>query len=317
MWNDNRFLRKEMDSVEDTIKNSLRTRNKTVKEALVRFVESGGKRLRPAFTILGGTFGQYDSSTIVPIAAALEIIHMATLIHDDIIDDARLRRGNETVHSVLGKDVAVYSGDFLLTRAFMLVADYADIDMLKQVAKASAYICDSEIAQNEQKFDTNVSVKQYLKRIGGKTAALFAISLYVGAYKAGCPKKLVNRLGVLGNNIGMAFQIVDDILDLTGNQSKVGKPLLSDAAQGIYTLPVLYALHSEYREEAIKAINKTQEDKGAYLYEVLGASTAIERSKNIAEKFIGKAMKIAEELPESIGRDIIVEIIDEQLERKF
>ena len=317
MWNDNRFLRKEMDSVEDTIKNSLRTRNKTVKEALVRFVESGGKRLRPAFTILGGTFGQYDSSTIVPIAAALEIIHMATLIHDDIIDDARLRRGNETVHSVLGKDVAVYSGDFLLTRAFMLVADYADIDMLKQVAKASAYICDSEIAQNEQKFDTNLSVKQYLKRIGGKTAALFAISLYMGAYKAGCPKKLVNRLGVLGNNIGMAFQIVDDILDLTGNQAKVGKPLLSDAAQGIYTLPVLYALHSEYREEAIKAINKTQEEKGANLYEVLDASKAIERSKNIAEKFIGKAMKIAGELPESIGRDIIMEIIDEQLERKF
>ena len=317
MWNDNRFLRKEMDSVEDTIKNSLRTRNKTVKEALVRFVESGGKRLRPAFTILGGTFGQYDSSTIVPIAAALEIIHMATLIHDDIIDDARLRRGNETVHSVLGKDVAVYSGDFLLTRAFMLVADYADIDMLKQVAKASAYICDSEIAQNEQKFDTNVSVKQYLKRIGGKTAALFAISLYMGAYKAGCPKKLVNRLGVLGNNIGMAFQIVDDILDLTGNQAKVGKPLLRDADQGIYTLPVLYALHSEYREEAIKAINKTQEEKGANLYEVLDASKAIERSKNIAEKFIGKAMKIAGELPESIGRDIIMEIIDEQLERKF
>ena len=317
MWSDNRFLKKEMDSVEDTIKNSLRTRNKTVKEALVRFVESGGKRLRPAFTILGGTFGQYDSNTIVPIAAALEIIHMATLIHDDIIDDARLRRGNETVHSVLGKDVAVYSGDFLLTRAFMLVADYADIDMLKQVAKASAYICDSEIAQNEQKFDTNVSVKQYLKRIGGKTAALFAISLYMGAYKAGCPKKLVNRLGVLGNNICMAFQIVDDILDLTGNQAKVGKPLLSDAAQGIYTLPVLYALHSEYRDEAIKAINKTHEDKGEYLYEVLSDSKAIERSKNIAEKFIGKAMKIAGELPESIGRDIIVEIIDEQLERKF
>ncbi|HOM44051.1 MAG TPA: polyprenyl synthetase family protein, partial [Bacillota bacterium] len=88
MWSDNRFLKKEMDAVEDTIKNSLRTRNKTVKEALVRFVESGGKRLRPAFTILGGTFGQYDSNAIVPIAAALEIIHMATLIHDDIIDDA-------------------------------------------------------------------------------------------------------------------------------------------------------------------------------------------------------------------------------------
>lgn len=317
MWNDNDFLKSEMDSVEDTIKRSLRTRNKTVKEALIRFVDSGGKRLRPAFTILGGTFGQYDSSTIIPIAAAMEIIHMATLIHDDIIDDAKLRRGSETVHSVLGKDVAVYSGDFLLTRGFMLVADYADIDMLSQIAKASAYICDSEIAQNQQKYDTNVSVKQYLKRIGGKTAALFALSLYTGAYKSGCPKKLVNRLGKLGNNIGMAFQIVDDILDLTGNQKKVGKPLFNDAAQGIYTLPVLYALHSDYRGEAIDAIGRIHEDNGASLYKVLDVSSAIKRSKNLAEKFIDKALKIAEDLPESIGKDIIIEIIDEQLERKF
>jgi heptaprenyl diphosphate synthase len=317
MWNDNEFLRKELESVEDTIKKSLRTRNKTVKEALVEFVNSGGKRLRPAFTILGGTFGEYDSSTIVPVAAALEIIHMATLIHDDIIDDAKLRRGKETVHSILGKDVAVYSGDFLLTRGFMLVAEHADMDMLKQVAKASAYICDSEIAQNEQRYDTDVSVKQYLKRIGGKTAALFAISMYMGAYKAGCPRKLVNKLGVLGNNIGMAFQIVDDILDLTGNQVKVGKPLLNDAAQGVYTLPIIYALRSEYRKQVLEALSRIHKDNGLSLYTVMDASKAIERSKNLAEKYISKAMKSAKELPDSIGKDIIIEIINDQLERKF
>ncbi|KUO77297.1 MAG: hypothetical protein APF77_19340 [Clostridia bacterium BRH_c25] len=317
MWNSNEFLKKELESVEDTIKKSLRTRNKTVKEALVGFVDSGGKRLRPAFTILGSTFGKYDSNEIIPIAAALEIIHMATLIHDDIIDDAKLRRGAETVHSVLGKDVAVYSGDFLLTRAFMLVAEYADLDILKQVAKASAYICDSEIAQNEQKFDTDVSVKQYLKRIGGKTAALFAISLYMGSYKAGCPRKLVNKLGVLGNNIGMAFQIVDDILDLTGNQVKVGKPLLSDAAQGVYTLPIIYALRSEYRKQVLEALSRIRKDNGLSLYAVLDASKSIERSKNLAEKYISKALKSAGELPDSIGRDVIIEIINDQLERKF
>jgi heptaprenyl diphosphate synthase len=317
MWNDNEFLKNELEAVEDTIKRSLRTRNKTVKEALLGFVNSGGKRLRPAFTILGGTFGEYDRDTIVPIAAALEIIHMATLIHDDIIDDAKLRRGKDTVHSVLGKDVAVYSGDFLLTRGFMLVAENADISMLTQVAKASAYICDSEIAQNEQRYDTDVSVKQYLKRIGGKTAALFAISLYTGAHKAGCPKRLVNKLGVLGNNIGMAFQIVDDILDLTGNQEKVGKTLLNDAAQGVYTLPIIYALRSEYRKQVLEGLNRIHKDNGASLYEVLDASKAIERSKNLAEKYITKALKSARELPDSIGRDMIIKIIDEQLERKF
>ena len=317
MWNDNEFLRNELEYVEDTIKKSLRTRNKTVKEALVGFVESGGKRLRPAFTILGGTFGEYDREAVIPVAAALEIIHMATLIHDDIIDDATLRRGKETVHSILGKDVAVYSGDFLLARAFMLVADHVGLDMMKQVAKAAAYICESEIAQNEQRFDADVSVKQYLKRIGGKTAALFAIALYMGAYKAGCPKKLVNKLGVLGNNIGMAFQIVDDILDLTGNEVKVGKPLLNDAAQGVYTLPIIYALRSEYRKQVLEALSRIHKDNGLSLYAVLDASKAIERSKNLAEKYISKAMKSARELPDSLGKEIIIEIINDQLERKF
>lgn len=317
MWNDNDFLVKELEAVDKTIKSSLRTRNKTVKAALVDFVESGGKRLRPAFAILGGTFGEYNRDSIVPIAAALEIIHMATLIHDDIIDDSKLRRGNETIHSILGKDVAVYSGDFLISRGFMLIAENADKDMLIQVSKASSYICDSEIAQNEQRFDTDVSVKQYLRRIGGKTAALFAISLYLGAAKADCPKRLVSKLGVLGYNIGMAFQIIDDILDLTGNQLKVGKPLLSDAAQGVYTLPVIYALRSEYRKQVMEALNRINKDNGLSLYAVLEASKGIEMAKSLAERYIRKAMKSAEELPESIGKGIIIEIINDQLERKF
>jgi heptaprenyl diphosphate synthase len=242
---------------------------------------------------------------------------MSTLIHDDIIDDSKLRRGNETIHSILGNEVAVYSGDFLISRGFMLMAENSDTDMLIQMAKASAYICDSEIAQNEQRFDTDVTVKQYLKRIGGKTAALFAISFYLGAYKAGCPKKLVNKLGVLGYNIGMAFQIIDDILDFTGNQQKVGKPLLSDAAQGVYTLPVIYALRSEYRKQVLEALNRITKDNGLSLYEVLDASKSIEMSKNLAERYIGKAMKSAKELPDSMGRDVIIEIISDQLERKF
>jgi heptaprenyl diphosphate synthase len=213
--------------------------------------------------------------------------------------------------------VAVYSGDFLLTRGFMLVAESADVEMLKQVAKASAYICDSEIAQNEQRYDTDVTVKQYLKRIGGKTAALFSISFYMGAYKAGCPKRIVNKLGVLGYNIGMAFQIVDDILDLTGNEIKVGKPLLSDAIQGVYTLPIIYALGSDYRKQVLESLGRIHKDNGSSLYAILDSSKAIDRSKALAEKYIRKALKIANELPDSIGKNIIIEIIDEQLERKF
>jgi heptaprenyl diphosphate synthase len=127
----------------------------------------------------------------------------------------------------------------------------------------------------------------------------------------------VNKLGVLGNNIGMAFQIVDDILDFTGNETKVGKPLFNDAAQGVYTLPVIHALGSEYRKQILEALSRVRKDNGLSLYAFMDASNSIKRSKNLAEKYISKAMKSAKELPDSIGKDIIIEIINDQLERKF
>ncbi|MFZ5353863.1 MAG: polyprenyl synthetase family protein [Bacillota bacterium] len=312
-----KFVDIEMQQVESKLKEALRTKNKTVEAALKQLADSGGKRLRPMLTVLGGSFGNYKSDQIVPIAAAVEIIHMATLVHDDIIDDAKLRRGTETIQSKLGKDVAVYSGDFLFSRAFMLLADIAEINLLKDMARGVAFICDSEIAQNEQKYNNDITVRQYLKRIGGKTAALFAVSLAAGAHKSGCEKKLVNQLGVLGKNIGMAFQIVDDLLDFTGEQLKVGKPLFSDAKQGIYTLPVIYALNSRHRDTVLKALDRLTEDEGVLLREILFEGKTIDRSKRIAERYVDKALKSAAKLPERDGKQMIIDIIHKQIERKF
>ncbi|HPO76125.1 MAG TPA: polyprenyl synthetase family protein [Thermoclostridium caenicola] len=273
--------------------------------------------MRPALVIIGSTFGDYKTETVIPLATSIEIMHMATLIHDDIVDDAETRRGIKTMQSALGKNTAVYCGDFLFTRAFMLVADMAEVDMLKDLSKAIAYICDSEIDQNEQKFDQTVDVRKYLKRIGGKTAALFALSLAMGAHKAGCDKKLTSKLTNIGKNIGMAFQIVDDILDFTGNEKTVGKPLLSDAKQGIYTLPVIYSLQGSYKEETMKAIEMIDEDSGESLLECVIKSGGLERTKGLARKFIKKALKIKDSLPDGYGKDAITSIIEKQLERKF
>lgn len=306
-----------MQQVEAKLKSALKTRNKTVEEALYKLVESGGKRLRPMMTILGGSFGEYKSELVVPVAAAVEIIHMATLVHDDIIDDAKLRRGNATLHSHLGKDVAVYTGDFLFSKAFLLLADIAEIKLLNDIAKGVSFICDSEIAQNEQRYDTSVSIRRYLKRIGGKTAALFAISIAAGAHKAGCNDRLVRQLGTLGKNIGMAFQIVDDLLDLTGEQQKVGKPLFSDAKQGVYTLPILYAINSKHKSAALEALDKLEYDEGKMLKEVLWESEAVKKSRRVAEQYIQKALASAEKLPEGLGKESIIDIIHNQIERKF
>jgi heptaprenyl diphosphate synthase len=317
MWMDNEFLQGELQQVELQLKKALRTRNKTVQNALVQLQQSGGKRLRPVLTVLGGTFGKYDTNTIVPLAASIEIIHMATLIHDDIIDNTKLRRGSETLHSVLGSDVAVYTGDFLFTRAFILISDIAEVKLMKDVSKAMAYICDGEIDQNEQRYSKSTTVKQYLKRISGKTAALFAISLAAGGYNAGCSKKVMNKLGVVGKDIGMAFQIIDDILDFTSSEIKIGKPAFNDVIQGVYTLPIIFALNSKYKTETEEALDKMQQDSGESLRAVLEKAEVIEKARKIATRYIEKARSKTLELPDAIGKDLILEIIDQQISRKF
>jgi len=314
---DKDFLALELSKVEDHLIKTLKTRSKMVEEALERFVKSGGKRLRPTLTIIGATFGDYKSEIIIPLATSIEIMHMATLIHDDIIDDAETRRGTKTIQATLGKNTAVYCGDFLFTRAFMLVADMAEVDMMKDMSKAIAFICDSEIDQNEQRYDQTVSVRKYLKRIGGKTAVLFSLSIAVGAHKAGCDRNLTKKLTNIGKNIGMAFQIVDDILDFTGNEKTVGKPLLSDAKQGIFTLPIIYSLNSPYKEKTIKAIDMIEEDGGESLLKCVIESGGLDRTKGLARKFIKKALDIRNTLPDGYGKEAITEIIEKQLERKF
>lgn len=311
------FLSMELNKVEENLLKTLKTRSKMVEASLKDFVRSGGKRLRPALTIIGSTFGDYKSEVVIPLATSIEIMHMATLIHDDIVDDAETRRGVRTMQSTLGKNTAVYCGDFLFTRAFMLIADMAEVDMMKDLSRAIAFICDSEIDQNEQKFDRTVEVRKYLKRIGGKTAALFSLSAAIGAHKAGCDKKMTSKLYHIGSNIGMAFQIVDDILDFTGNEKTVGKPLLSDAKQGIFTLPVIYSLQSSYKEQTIRAIEDIDNDGGESLLECVTKSGGLGRTKGLARKYINKALKIKDSLPDGYGKDAITAIIEKQLERKF
>lgn len=317
MWMENEFLQNEMKLMEEQLKKALKTRNKSVQEALEKLQQSGGKRLRPALTILGATFGEYNSEHTVALAASLEIIHMATLIHDDIIDDTKTRRGKETMHTMLGRDVAVYTGDFLFTRAFLLISGIADMSIMKDISRGMGYICEGEIDQNEQRYSKNTTLKQYLKRISGKTAALFALSLAAGGYKAGCPKKIVDKLSLIGRDIGMAFQIIDDILDFTGTESKIGKTAFNDVTQGVYTLPIIYTLASPCKAEAETALDKMNEDGGEHLKLILEKTGAIDKTRKIAIRYIEKARKKALELPDALGKEMILGIIDQQINRKF
>ena len=199
----------------------------------------------------------------------------------------------------------------------MLISDFAESQLMKDVSKGMAYICDGEIDQNEQRYSKGTTTKQYLKRISGKTAALFALSLAAGGYNAGCPKKIVNKLGVIGKDIGMAFQIIDDVLDFTSVESKIGKPAFNDVIQGVYTLPLIYALNSKYKEETEAALDRMQEDGGASLKLALEKAEGIEKAKQIALRYVEKARSKTLELPDALGKELILQIIDQQISRKF
>ena len=206
---------------------------------------SSGKMLRPSLVILAGRYGRWEPGKILPLAAAVEMLHNATLVHDDIIDQASTRRGRPALHEEMGSSTAVLVGDYLLSCCFTLTAGSTSADNGIHLSRAVARICEGEINQNAGRFVPDFSIRNYRRRIVGKTAALFSLSLLAGAREAGCSEADCSLFLRIGYDLGMAFQIIDDILDYSGDDREVGKPLGKDLREGIYTLPLLLALKDD------------------------------------------------------------------------
>lgn len=313
------IIGEELKRVDEHIKTTLSSKQKVLEAALKELLEAGGKRLRPALVLLSGKFGKYDDKKLIPLAAAVEILHMATLVHDDIIDDSKIRRGRPTVQSRWGKDIAVFTGDFLFAKTFLLLAHSTTFENMRGLSKVVKAICEGEIAQYQSRYDKHVTVRQYLKRIGRKTALLFALSCYIGAHESECPSKVVRCLREFGFNFGMAFQITDDLLDFTGDPAKIGKPVGSDFVQGVYTLPLIYAINSSYRDEVIKLLDKesyTPEDVKE-LIELVRASGGIEYSKNLAKSYLKRAGEFIDGLAPIPAKAALENLLDGLTERSY
>lgn len=198
-----------------------------------------GKLLRPTLVILASGSGKGPDDRTIELAAIIEIFHIATLIHDDIIDDAGQRRGLRTVHSSWGAKKAVLAGDYLLAKALEKAAAFGNQDQLRQAAAGISRICRSEIDQSLNRFRYDCSLRSYMRRISGKTAALFAAAAHAGATESGCDTQTTDKLRRFGYNLGMCFQIIDDVLDF---QPSTGKKMYADLKNGIIGLPLLLAL---------------------------------------------------------------------------
>lgn len=317
-WSDFPEIYNDLAEVKKLLVKSVSSNEKIIEESLLNLINSGGKMLRPAFVLLSGRFGNYDGEKLYNLASVIELLHMATLIHDDIIDNSELRRGRKTAYSEYGSDSAVFIGDFLFCRCFMLLSGSTSIENMKSLSKVISRICIGEIHEYSSKRRTDKSVMDYLKSIGGKTAALFALSFFVGAHESGCSEKLTNKLARIGYNIGMAFQIIDDILDCTGTAEVIGKPAAHDIKDGVYTLPVIYALRDGNRR-LVEILARDQYSEGDVknIMEIVEKTGALERARDLAEKYTNKCFKLIGSLPENNYRKMLMEITERLLDRDF
>jgi len=245
-----RYYQKIVKKIDKHIEKVTFSKRPIINDAVNDLIKGGGKKLRPFLMFLAASFGDYDKEVLLDLGAGIEILHMASLVHDDIIDNADLRRGQQTAQRKFGKKEAVFIGDFLLTKTFDILFDHLDSSALKRISKNVRLLCEGEIEQAEKRFNFKIDIKDYFRRIRHKTALLFALSSYLGAYVSDINGKRLNILYKLGLEMGMAFQIQDDILDFEGEEETTGKKLAQDLREGVVTLPVILLLRKEeYRNK--------------------------------------------------------------------
>jgi geranylgeranyl pyrophosphate synthase len=260
----------------------------------------GGKRLRPALTLLSGCPFTYQPRTHLPMAAAMELFHTATLVHDDIVDASDLRRGRPTIYSQWGSGAAVLLGDFLFARSAQLVASTGNLRVINLFAEMLTTISGSELAQNLATVDARLEYDHYIDWIGAKTASLFATATESGAVLGGAEEAAVQALKGYGHNFGLAFQIVDDILDFVGEQAHLGKPVGADLLQGHPTLPtILFAAKHPQGADLKRALTGGGDVEAVKRVVALIPQTGIiDECYGIARSFSERALKALEALPQ-------------------
>ena len=250
--------------------------------AAVRVASSGGKRLRPLFTIVAAATGDVFDDRVVDAAAAVELVQVGSLVHDDILDDAATRRGQPTINAVEGLNHAVLAGDFILARAADLAAR-AGQQAAALVAAALGDLCEGQVLEMRDLRDLDRAVEAHLASIDGKTAALFACACRLGGLCAGVSDENTDALARYGRAFGMGFQVLDDVLDLIGDEERLGKPTGNDIASGVYTLPVLAALRGPEGDRLRRVLADRGRDGGSPGVDVAAAIELVRRSGTIAE----------------------------------
>jgi geranylgeranyl pyrophosphate synthase len=312
-------VQEELHLVEAIMRAQANGYNADLSAALNLLISAGGKRIRPALTILSGKMFGAPQESLLYLAAAIELLHSATLVHDDLIDGSLLRRGMPTLNSRWSPGATVLTGDFVFARAAKLAAETNSIRVMKLFAHTLTVIVDGEIAQllgTRCKADR----ESYEKRIYAKTASLFETSAQAAAQVSEVDDETIEAMRRFGYQIGMAFQIIDDILDFTGEQATIGKPVGSDLRQGIVTLPALYYAESHPEDSDAQFLVRGEclesEERAIRLVDSIRNSEAIHQSFLEAVQYVERGLKHLRCLPYSSERYALEELANYIVQRE-
>ena len=283
-------------------------------------IAGGGKRLRPLLVLLSAKAAGYEGSKHIDVAVILELVHTATLLHDDVVDASKMRRGRETANLVWGNEASVLVGDFLYSRAFQMMVDLENIRVLEILADATNTIAEGEVMQLASCGDPDTTEERYLTTIHNKTAKLFEAAATLGAIIAGRGGEFENAMGAYGRHIGAAFQLVDDALDYSSSEQAMGKNVGDDLAEGKPTLPLLYAMWHGTGEQA--AMIRTAIENGGlenidHIMLAIESTGAITYTFARAQAEADKALAALTEIPKSPYRDALEALVEFAVYRSF
>jgi geranylgeranyl pyrophosphate synthase len=311
-------IHEDLERVERKMRRAAQAKHEPLTEILQYLLSNRGKRIRPALVLLASRFYPTDEDKVIALAAAVEMLHTATLVHDDLIDGALLRRGLPTLNGTWSPGTTVLVGDYLFSRAASLASETQNVRVISIFSQTLGVICGGELHQLFNGRGTPPTLDDYYQRIFSKTASLFASSAEASAVLSGAPEEEVQALRDYGHNLGMAFQIIDDVLDFVGDEESMGKPAGSDLRQGIVTLPTLYLLSSENNHDVVvQVLNGSHRDELAVraAVDVICASGAIEDAVAEARRFSRRGQEALKLLPDNSHRRILFDLADFVVER--
>jgi octaprenyl-diphosphate synthase len=309
-----------MEKVDEVIRQSLHSEVYLINQVAHYIIQSGGKRLRPSLVLLSaGVLGEIKPDHHV-LAAVVEFIHTATLLHDDVVDESSLRRGRATANALFGNAASVLVGDFVYSRAFQMMVRIQNMRIMDILAEATNIIAEGEVLQLMNLHDATLSDEDYLKVIQYKTAKLFEAATRLGAVASNASKHYEDALATYGMHLGTAFQLIDDVLDIDGETSSMGKSMGDDIAEGKPTLPLLIAMRKadDKNSQMIRnALEKGGVDHLPQIIDLVKSTGALEDVRQLARQEANIACESTEQLPDNPFKDALIALAEFAVTRRF